>query len=104
MGNSDFLADLEEFKGEYLDKNLQLKLASMKLQFDQMQQEVQGIKSLSSYNLQTKKRTLKVKLRNLHCYFESLQEEARELQEAIDDGFTRIDTLDECLSQEEPGN
>ncbi|WP_170190684.1 hypothetical protein [Geitlerinema sp. P-1104] len=74
----------------------------MKLQFDQMQ--LHGIKSLSSYNVQTKKRTLKVKLRNLHCYFESLQEEARELQEAIDDGFTRIDTLDERLSQEEPGN
>lgn len=103
MENSNFLEDLEEFKGEYLTKNLQVKLASMKLQFDQMQQEVQGIKSLSSYDLPTNKRTLKVKLKNLHCYFESLQEEAREFQEEIDTGFTRLDSLDERLNQEESG-
>ncbi|MCC5899034.1 MAG: hypothetical protein JJU32_14120 [Phormidium sp. BM_Day4_Bin.17] len=89
------MADLENFKGEYLDENLQLKLGSMKLQLDQVQQEVQAIKSLSSGHKQKSKRILKIKLRSLHEYFESLQEEAQECQEVIDAVFTQLDSLNE---------
>ncbi len=89
------MADLEYFKGDDFEQNLQLKLGSMKLQLDQVQQEVQAIKSLSSGHKQKSKRILKIKLRSLHEYFESLQEEAQECQEVIDAVFTQLDSLNE---------
>ncbi|USR92357.1 hypothetical protein NEA10_06440 [Phormidium yuhuli AB48] len=95
MENSDFSENLEDFEGDYLETNLQLKLASMKLELSQVEQEVQAIKNLSTNYPQKSKRIIKIKLRSLHDYFESLQEEAKECQDVINSGFTRLDSFDE---------
>lgn len=102
MSESDISQRLEIYKRKFITEKVEIQISAMKLEVDQIQQEIYEIQSFLSGKsdiLKQTSRVPKIKMASIRAYLQSLQARSSELQVSIQES---LDALEKIENPEAP--